>query len=205
MADADWYQYLSDGQAHLYNVFASHCPWVLTGAPTLLTSADSGVTYPFANSITPLYVELYDSANGRLLRPGAYFDKSADYVWEGVRIRFPGNISRSYANGPYARYITPPDVIAAATAPTLVPAHARIAIVYHALVLWATMAGLRDARPYQEAEQRFLWGDPQNGTPGVIIALKTQNPFAGAAAYGASSGLLDGLDTGSGYSRYSIS
>lgn len=196
MADTDWYAYLTEAQAHVYNVWAAHVPWVLMGAPTAMSTADSGATYTFSSSITPLAVEIYD-ANYNLLKNGAFWDTQAGYVWEGIRIRFPKAVSKIATY--YARYITPPGVIAAATEPTLVPTHGRMVLVYHALWLWATMGNLRDPQPFANLEQAFLWGDPARGSVGVLIALKTQNPFAGSAAYQTSSGMLNDVSTGAGY------
>lgn len=205
MTDAIGYQLLTEGQAHWTGTVAAQCPWVLMGAPTLLTSSDSGETYPFVdasgNSIAPLAVEVYDTKAGRLLKNGAYWDASADYVWESHRIRFPQGALKTFANGPYARYIVPPVAVSAAVAPTLLPAHARLLVVYRAAALWATRGGMRDPSPYYEAERRFWLGDFSTGDVGLLGALKGQNPFLGGAAYSTGvGGILDGVSTGAGHS-----
>ena len=182
MADADWYALLTEAQAHYQPVFAAHFPSYYWSAPTQMTSADGGATYTFSGSITPLKVEIYDSPTGNLLRPSAYWDGSGGYVWEGSRIRFPEANTVTFPSGaPYARTISPPGIIDASTDPTLLPDFARVLLVYRAVAEWAVRGGLRDATPFQQLEQR-TWFDPATGT-GILVQLKSQNPFLGAAAY----------------------
>ena len=206
-SDANWFSLLEEAQSHWYNVYSAQCPWILMGAPTLLTSSDSGETYVFldasSNAIAPLAVEVYDTKAGRLLKNGAYWDASADMVWEGVRIRFPRGVTKTFANGPYARYIAPPGTLSAAVEPTLVPKHTRLLLVYRAVAEWANRGGMRDPTPYYDLERRFWMGDFSTGDVGVLGALKTQSPFLGAAAYSSSTGgILDGVDNGSSYVRF---
>jgi hypothetical protein len=200
---AQAYTYLRDGQSYYYGVFATHCPWYLMAAPTLLTSSDSGVTYVMPSSTHVLAVEVYDSLNGRLLRPCSYWDRGGDYVWEGNRIRMPGSVAKTFSGGPYVRYIAEPTDLEGSTAPTLMPDHARVLIVAHAVTTWAGRGGMRDARPFKEAEKSLAWGDPDRpGDIGIIGALKLQNPFLGSTAT-SSRALVSGLqaiDTGAGYS-----
>src|SRR5438034_7745415 len=102
-----WYALLGDAQLHWHDQFAIHFPWLLYSAPTLMVTADGGVTYTFPGGITPQKVELYDAVGGRLMIPCAYWNTGGDYVWEGKRIRFPRNGTRSFPDGaPYARFIT---------------------------------------------------------------------------------------------------
>ena len=182
-ADADWYALLSEAQAHWQPVFAAHFPYYYWSAPTVMSTADSGATYTFSGSITPLRVEIYDAPNGVLLKPCTYWDASGDYVWESSKIRWPQNRTRTFtAGGPYARTITAPTVIDGSTAPTLLPDFARVLLVYRAVAEWANRGGLRDPRPFYEMEDR-AWYNPANGT-GILVQLKQQNPFQGAAAWG---------------------
>ena len=199
-ADADWYAWLTEAQAHWYNVFAAQAPWVLMGAPQTLTTADSGATYTFPSSVTPLAVEVYDSQYD-LMKNGAFWDRSADYVWEGNKIRFPRAVSKPSTY--YARYVSPPGAIdAVPTEPTLVPSHTRLLLVYRATALWATRGGMRDPTPFYEAERRFWLGDMSIGDVGVLGALKMQNPFLGSAAYTSGVGNPWEYDTGAGYVKY---
>jgi len=201
-ATADWYAWITEAQAYYYGVFATHCPWFLLTAPTLLVSADGGYTYPMPSSTHVLHVELYDSKGGRLLRAGAYWDTGADYVWEGNRIRFPNNKAKTYSDGPYVRYVAEPGDIDGSTAPTLVPDYARMLLVDHAVALWSERGGMRDPTPFWLRERKRAWGDPQTpGDVGILGNLKLQNPFLGSMATGNQTTLtgLDMLNTGSGY------
>jgi len=201
-ADADWYAWLGDAQKHYYDLIAAHAPWALLEAPVLLTSADSGVTYTFASSISPLFVELYSTTGsaGRLLIPGPYSDPGADYVWEGDTIRFPGNKAKTFSGGPYARIITPPTTIAADVEPTL-PKNLRPVLVPHACVLWASRGGMRDPTPFQAREDKLWFGEPARGRVGMLVMLKQQNPYYGSTSR-SMSGLLETVNTGSGYTGY---
>lgn len=174
MADSDWYALLTDAQHHYYRQFATYCPNILLSAPTLLTSSDGGYTYAMPSSAVPLYVEVYDAQNGRILQPGAYFDSNADYVWEGTRLRIPKGQTKTFDSGPYVRYIASPSDISGSTEPTLVPASARMLLVYRAAREWAMQGGYRDPSVYERAEDR-LWGD-------LLTTLKSANPFYGMAA-----------------------
>ena len=200
MADADWYAFLTEAQVYWYAQFATFVPHVLMGAPTLMTSADSGVTYTFSSSVTPLAVEVYDKLNGFPLRPGAYWDAAADYVWESSKIRMTRSRARTFSSGPYARYITPPTVIDGSTAPTLLPDYTRILLVYRALIDWAERGGMRPSEYWRAKEQDAWSGNPQLGTLGFLGTLKYQNYLAGAASVAASNvGDLSTIDTGEGY------
>jgi hypothetical protein len=205
VSDADWYLYLTQGQEYWMGQLVNHCPWTNMTAPTLLTSGDSGYTYPFENDadsvpIVPLAVELYESATGRLLRPGTYHDSGADYVWEGDRIRIPKGGTKTWTDGPYARYVKPPNNITASVEPVLKPKRARKLVVYRAVILWASSGGFRDPQPFRDLEDEAWYGDPMKGKLGLLGELKLQNPFQGVEAIQASDVLLkDLIDDGTGY------
>lgn len=201
LTTAQIYQYLGDAQHELFNLFAVHCPHYLFGAPTAMSTSDSGATYTFSGSIQPLAVEIYDGTNGPLLRPAAYWDAAGDYVWEGNRIRITKGGTRTFGNGLYARYITPPSVIDGSTAPTLEPDEARILIVYKALIAWASGRGMRDPAPFERMFNQAWYGNPQTGETGWLTRLKTSNPFGGLAAF--TSDDPGGLSNISQISRYS--
>jgi hypothetical protein len=208
--DANWYTLLGDAQLAEYKNISVHAPGVLFGAPTALTSSDSGVTYYFADDadgdpIVPMGpIELYDNLSRPPLRPGTFWSDAADYVLEGDHIRMPGNKARTFGSGfPQARYITPPTVISASTAPTLKPKAARELIVFRACVLWAQRGGRRDPRPYQDDWNKAWFGDPATGQMGWIYVLKGLDPFAGVEAHEGRqfNTLLGNVDTGAGYTR----
>lgn len=183
MADPDWYALLTEAQAAWFSTIAAQAPWVLVGAPTLMTTADGGETYTFPSGIMPFYAEVYDAKDGRLLRPCHYTDSSGDYVWEGENIRFPRGITKSFPAGPYARYVAPPGVLDGTNQPTLQPPHARLLLVYRSAALWAERGGMRDPSPFLLLEKNFWLGNPQTGEVGLLGLLKSQNPWLGTGAF----------------------
>lgn len=182
-ADTDWFAWMTEAQVEYYRIFASIVPWMLIEAPTIMSTADGGKTYTFASDITPLAVHIYETLNGRLLLPGAYWDSGADYHWEGNKIRMTRDQTRTFASGPYAQYVTAPSTISDSVEPTLVPADARQLLVYRTLVKWATRGGYRDPRPFQAMEDKIWVGNPAVGDHGLLGAYKKQNPFSGTEAH----------------------
>lgn len=184
IADARWYALLEEAQDYYVRQFAVHIPYVMLSAPTTLTSADGGATYTFASSIYPLAVVIYEAANGRLLRPGAYWDANADYVWEGDKMRHTRGQTRTYANGPVAQYVAPAGTLDGSNEPTLMPSFARILMIYRAVAEFMRQGGYRDPGPFEQRERELAWGDPRApGDTGIIGSLKLQNPFRGMAAF----------------------
>lgn len=182
MSDADWYELLSLAQEHWYTTFSVHCPDVLFGAPAKMTTSDGGYTYQFPSSVFALAAELKTSPTGSLMIAGSDWDPYCDFVPEGDQIRIPNGRTRTFGNGPYARYITPPAAISASSEPTLKPTFARILLVYHALTLFALRGGMLDPAPYQLMEQKAWIGDPSIGDTGIIGTLKKQYFGRGMAA-----------------------
>lgn len=181
-ADDLWFALLSEAQIHWIAELASHVP-DMAGLYTIekLTTADAGVSYDFVAE--PLgHYEIRESKTGRLLVPGPEWDPGADFVPAGQKIRFPGQLPRTFGDGPYARYVKQPGVIASATQPTLLPTNARLLLVHHALGLWASRGGLRDPRPFWDLEAKTAFGNPSTGEVGIIGALKLSAFMAGASA-----------------------
>jgi hypothetical protein len=180
MDPTDWYRLLTIAQRHYYNLFGAHFPGLLYGAPVKLTTSDDGETYDFvdaqSNAITPIgAVEIRASRNGHLLTPGPEFDAATDFVIEGTKIRIPNGKTRTFADGPYARYIAPPSDIAENVEPSLVPDFARDVLPPRACAIWATRGGSRDPTPYMAEEQKRWSGDPLTpGDFGLMGALKKQ-------------------------------
>lgn len=203
MADADWFMLMTEAEREWVGTMAAQYPYLMMGAPALMSSEDSGLTYHLTASATPLAIQVFDAPNGSLLRPGAFWDSDAGYVWEGERIRFPKNATRTFANGPYARYVAQPTAALSATATmTLKPDYARILVVYRTLAKWASIGNLGDPSVWERRERQAWMGDPQSpGDVGILGALKLQNPFYGAASYSNAESTtgLDMLRTVAGY------
>ena len=159
---AFWYSMLTEAQAFVYSRVVAHCPHLLIGAPTALTSPDGGVTFPFGTDVngyamTPLYVEVYARVNGREWTATSY-DGPGDFVIEATQLRRPNNRVRTVEQGPYVRLVAPPGVISATSQPTFTPAMDRMLLVWKALELWATVEGARDPLPYETQFAR-MWSD----------------------------------------------
>jgi hypothetical protein len=182
MSDAQWYIFLEEAQTYWIGQLAAHCPEVMYGAPELMTSSDGGYTYTVANY--PLgHMEIRASRNGALLRPGPEWDDAADYTQEGQTIRIPGGRTRSFTDGPYARYVAVPGLLNASTAPVMKPAHMRLLLVPRACYIYAARGGYRDPTPFLQMEQKLWAGDPNlAGDTGYLGQLKTQYFGAGMAA-----------------------
>jgi hypothetical protein len=200
--DANWYSLLEEAQVDEYQNFATHVPHVLYGAPTALSTADGGITYTFPGAVFPFgSVEVYQSLTLPPLVEGAFWDPAADYIFEGDKIRMTRNKARTFSDGPYARFITPPGAIAAGTQPTLEPPFARILLVHRAVAMWAERGGFRSSTQYWNTWTRKWYGNPDKGEFGILGMLKNQSAFAGGAAIPSTQSLtgLEFIDTGSGY------
>lgn len=182
--DAQWYRLLTAAQHRIYRLFAQHCPHILVEPPVALTTGDDGLTYQFPSDVYPLgYAELREGLDGRLLWSGSNWSWCGDFVFEGNQLRTPNGQSRSYSDGLYARYITPPGTIDGSNQPSLRPDWARILIVLDAVKEWAGQGGLRDPSIWAQKFQHAWAGDPSVlGDVGIMGALKTQIRFPGAAA-----------------------
>lgn len=178
--DAQIYGMLRDAQEYVMVEMASQAPHVNMGAPTQLSTSDGGYTYKFGTDtdgdpIFPIgHVEVAARDGGRILYGGTYFSGSLDFVAEGDRIRMPRGVAKTFASGPFARFVTPPGALNADNEPVLKPKHARILIVYRALVQWANIGGKKDPRPYQEEYDRIWYGEPEKGNGGLLYSLKSQ-------------------------------
>lgn len=182
LPDAMAYRFLGDAQRRLYELLAAHAPEAVLGAPVKLTTADSGATYTFGTdgdgaNLVPLGgLVLLASPTGPPIYPASDFDAGTDgFLWNGATIRWPGGRSRTFADGPYARFVAMPTTLDGSTAPTLQPKSARELIVYEAAALAAERLGM-DSTPHRLAFDR-RW-------PELLLALKTQFSGAGRRAYG---------------------
>lgn len=154
MTDAHWFALLTEAQNRVVGLIAVHCPEAMYGAPTLMSTADSGATYTFGTDtdgayIAPVgHIEIRESKTGAMIPPTSAWDNSTQaYIYESDKIRWPGQKTRTFADGPYARFITPPNVLSASAAPTLKPLYARELLVYDACERAAVRIGT-DPTPY---------------------------------------------------------
>jgi hypothetical protein len=163
ISDADFYKFLGEAQQRVVGLFAFHCPEAMYGAPTLLTTADSGATYTFGTdsatglNVSPIgHIEIRESKTGAMIPPASEWDTTTlGYLFESDKIRFPGQKTRTFSDGPYARFITMPGLLDGSTAPTLKPAFARELLVFDACERAAVRLG-QDPTPYgQMFDARF--------------------------------------------------
>lgn len=145
MPDTAWYSFLTDAQAEVFSDLFSRYPDLAYSAPVLLTTADGGRTYTFGldasgDPIRPMgHTEVYDSLAAIPDSPLVLGD---DFLLEGGLLRVPGNATRAFSAGPYARFVLRPDrEITAAQNPTLQPKSARMLLVWKALEAWASRPG----------------------------------------------------------------
>jgi hypothetical protein len=179
MDSTKWFRLLTLAQKELFHILASHVAGSQYGAPELMTTADGGYTYTFA-SYPWGRAEIRQSRTGALLVPGSESDYDADFVAEGQTIRWVNDQSRTFSDGPYARYAPEPGDISASTQPTLKPPSARVLICWRALETWSAMGARRDPAFYAREYQKGLFGDPMTpGSVGLIPALKVAYQFAG--------------------------
>jgi hypothetical protein len=157
------YSFLADAQETVYSDCAPIAPAAFVSAPVQLTTSDGGVTYTFPNGAYPFGgVEIYaQESGGRTLYATSYNVWGGDFVIEGATIRTPGNRTRTYASGPWARYAGMPSRISAAVEPSLQPEQARELILFRALADAADVSnGMMDNAPwvsrYMNARQRWL-------------------------------------------------
>jgi hypothetical protein len=172
-ASADWYAWLTDAESLWKPKLAGRYPNDMWSAPTLMTSSDSGVTYSISGETAPLAIEVYAGLTGPRLRVGQFDDSNADYVWELSQIRMVMNTPRTFAAGPYCRYVSAPGTIDASTDSTMFPSWTRRILVARALISWAR-ASEKDAAPFEAAEIE-MWGQMEE-------ALKQSNVTYGDAA-----------------------
>lgn len=175
ISDAQWYLLLTDGQQRVMQEIAVHVPHLMYSAPVKMTTSDNIVYTIPSSGIALGAMEVYASTTDtEPLVPGPYWDDACDYTPEGnTTIRMAGNRARSFADGPYVRYVAQPGTIDGSTQPTLKPTTAHPAIAYAALIDYATLPGvLADPEPYRQRYHEILWGDPPK--LGIIPAAKMQ-------------------------------
>ena len=150
------------------------------GAPTLLTTANSGLTYTFGTdtdsaNINPIgHIELRESPTGAMIPPGSEWDNSTQsFLFQANLIRWPGQRSRTFSDGPYARFVTPPNVLSATAAPTLRPLYARELLVYDAAERAAVRVGADPTSYGAMFDSRW---------PEILATMQTQYSGSGLTA-----------------------
>lgn len=161
--DQRMYELLADAQEQVYGDLAPRVPWVFVSIPTLMETFDGGVTYEIPKWMFG-HAEIYATEKGgRQLYATNYGDYANPdgFVFEGFRIRMPGNQPRQFAAGPWARYVGHPGRISATRQPDMYPDQARELILWKALELGAGISqAMMDPAPwaakYKEARIRWL-------------------------------------------------
>jgi hypothetical protein len=202
LTDAQIYDYLTEAEIKVADLIAVHVPESQYGAPQKLTTSDDGETYSFPSSINPMgAVEIKPSKTGEPLVEVAEWDCGAHgFVRQQNVIRWPCQKKRTFADGPWARFMTPPAGISATSEPSLVPAEINILVLYKAAAMWAKRGGLRDPRPYETQFSNLAWGDPeQPGDVGMIGRLKLQYGHMGHQAYSGGGKWWRNISDGAGY------
>lgn len=165
LTDAQAYELLSIAQAHEVAWIAARWPRLLMGAPIAMTTADAGLTWDVkdagGNIVAPLgHAEVYASSGAtRELFASTYGGNDGDVVFEGTRIRLPQGVAKEWVTGPYCRFVTSPTALDAVTESVIVPAPARMLVVYRACIEYCALGGLRDPAPFEErhAAARSEW------------------------------------------------
>lgn len=192
LTDQMAYVWLTEAQRALIYELAAHIPDILKGAPEKMNSLDGGLTYSTVAGEPLGHMEIYAAPYTEPLVEGPLWASASDYTREGARtIRMGGNMARTFADGPYARYVVKPGVIDQTKQPTIQPVDLRRVLPWKAAVMWAEAGGTYDPKPYRKMVQELLWGDPElPGSVGIIQSYKVQH---------FSSGLLSSPDGGLWY------
>lgn len=197
--DDDIYPLLSDAQLIVTRELAARCCKSLYGAPSLMSTADSGATYTFGASpidatkkLLPLgWVQISPRLNDFT---GDYFtgwQEGVDYLGESDRIRIPAN--RRYAGTLYARFVPTPPPITAAVDPILRPPEIGELTVIKAVELFAEQG---DVSPKLAERMERKWA---KSFPIWCHTLKKQFRGGGAMVDPARWYLNVNLGSGSGF------
>jgi hypothetical protein len=151
---------LADAQEQVYGEFMPIAPWAFVSIPWKMSSPDGGRTYEIPGWMYG-HAEIYaQESGGRALYGCSYGDRAGDFVFEGSRIRMPGNVPRQFADGPYVRSAWMPGRISDSRAPDLMPDEARELILWKAMVLATGIAAaMIDSAPWEKryAEAKERW------------------------------------------------
>lgn len=205
-----WWTFLTEAQQYWQRVAATMVPHSQMGDWVKLTSADNGLSYTFGldeagRNIVPIgevVVRDGPGATGRVLAPGEPWHEHRRFYIEADRIRWGSGKARTFADGPYAKFVTPAGVLDADHEPVFMPPSARMLLVHHAVEA-AFMGPLkRDPSGPRDAQRRIWLGDPDSGEPGLLATLRNQFYGQGQQALDRSSGRWWPVDDGAGYTKY---
>ena len=177
--DAQLYQYLEEAQTFWLSRVAALIPETNYSTPIKLTSSDGGYTYDLPSEPLGGHMEILPDRRGSPLFPTTDWGQG-DFVMEGQKIRIPGNRTRTFADGPYARFVATPGLLDGSNQPVLKPTFLRLLLPQRAAAIYARNTEGRDPRPYLDIEGELWRGDPSRGDIGFLDTLKTQYAYSGA-------------------------
>lgn len=182
----DLYAMMYEAENEVKRDILQCCPWLMLQAPVLMTTSDSGLTWTFGtdantNAITPYGA--YAIYRRKEDVPDFPMERGVEYIDENVRIRMPANRpdAISYPDGaPYYYGAVPTVAIDGSTAPSLVPADARI------LTVWKTVANVLIALGSDESDAEKRYQELLNKTiaseqlasqnSGALLASRSATP-----------------------------
>lgn len=135
---ADIYAFLSEAENEAKRDVLQACPWLTLQAPTLMVTADAGLTWQYGldadgNAIAPLGgCAIYRRKEDV---PDFPLERGVEYLDENIQIRMPSNRADpiTYPDGaPYYYGNVPTILIDGTHNPTLMPLDARILIIWKA-------------------------------------------------------------------------
>lgn len=152
------WQVLGDGNEMVFADVSPVVPLIFVGDPVQLKTTDGGVTYDFPTWPTG-HVEVYAQENGgRVLRGSSYGNLAGDFVFEGDKLRMPGDRARTFSGGaPWARFCGFPPRMSDTVQPTLKPYAARELILYASMLKASDVPGAQlDAAPWEKRYSQAL-------------------------------------------------
>lgn len=185
--DTDIYAALSETDNQVRRRVLMACPWLMLSAPTLMTTADSGLTFTFGldsdgSPIQPMggYALFRQTTDV----PDFPLEKGVDYLDEGNRIRMPaGRASQiNWPGGaPYFYGNLPSVQISSLVEPTLEPVDRRVLLVWGACASVGLMLPNLDITPFEERLETGIqeWvasAQLATANPGALAAQRAVMP-----------------------------
>lgn len=180
VTDTLLYVYLEEAQLYWMGQVSAHWPELNYGAPELMTTSDSGRTYTVAAAAIFGKMEVRNGQNGPPLLSGPDWADTTGFVQEGKTARMPRGVARP-AMTFYARTVTVPGLLNAATAPVLLPTWLRLILVPRACAYYCLRGGHRDPAPYFQKEKLLWQGDPALPDDTGLVGMLKQMTFSSGA------------------------